>query len=68
MRMIAVTTELECPTCKSPEMHPNNEWCLIRAYKVHDEGKWWSQCLVCAGYYDKNLKPIKGKKPEGGWF
>ena len=66
---------LKCPTCKSPEAHPTDESkVLIRGYKVHDEGMWWSQCLVCAGYYDENLVPLPLNKSEqwakgdSGWF
>lgn len=61
--------ELTCPKCGAKEMHPNGRWLLIRGYKVHHRGRWWSQCLVCAGYYTKDLVVIDlDAKPEGGWF
>ena len=62
--------ELRCPTCGAGEMHPNGEWLLIRGYKVDN----WSQCLVCAGYYERNDPKDPGEaidkwaKPTGGWF
>ena len=65
---IAVASGLQCPKCKSNEMHPNGKWLLIRAYKTYAGDKWWSQCLVCAGYYDEKLRIIPDVKPKGGWF
>lgn len=59
---------LECPNCGAEEIHPSGKGFLIRAFKVSHDGRyWWSQCLVCAGYYDDKLKPT-GNEPEGGWF
>lgn len=62
--------DLICPTCGAEEMHPDGDKILIRGFKIGDDsGYWWSQCLVCAGYYTKDLKVIDEKmKPEGGWF
>lgn len=75
MIKIAVTT-LTCPKCGSPEMHPDGDKLLIRGFKVYNHMKWWSQCLVCAGYYNPDLtvKPVgsDGVNPDynhnGGWF
>jgi hypothetical protein len=72
-----VVKEVRCPKCGAGEMHPNGQWLLVRGFKVCDKGGyWWSQCLVCAGYYnaDLTLKPIgaNGRDPdydhELGWF
>lgn len=54
-----------CPTCGSPELHPNNQMVLIRAFKVDNK----SQCLVCAGYYDDNLRYNQNSgTQQKGWF
>jgi len=61
---------VRCPVCGSYESHPTEpRLILIRAFKVHDVGRWWSQCLVCAGHYDKNLvsTPENFDKTKG-WF
>jgi hypothetical protein len=57
--------ELKCPTCGNGEMHPDGDKLLIRGFKVDN----WSQCLVCAGYYDKDLNetPENFDKSKG-WF
>lgn len=60
--------DVVCPKCGAAEMHPNGEWCLIRSFKVHDGRRWWSQCLVCAGYYDKELQPAAVWDRKKGWF
>jgi len=62
--------QVRCPTCDSPEEHPtDSNLILIRAYKVADaRGRWWSQCLVCAGGYDANLEPITDFDTNKGWF
>jgi hypothetical protein len=63
-------SSVECPVCGAQEMHPTLALLLIRGFKVSDsEGRWYSQCLVCAGYYDSNLEytPLAGD-PEKGWF
>jgi hypothetical protein len=63
--------QLQCPTCGNGEMHPRLPYILIRGYKVTDaNGNDWSQCLVCAGHYDKQtleitLETFDEKK---GWF
>jgi hypothetical protein len=61
---------VRCPRCGATEMHPNGRWLLIRGFKVHDRGRWWSQCLVCAGYYnsDLTLAGSEWDRPDGGWF
>ncbi len=80
-----VVSSISCPTCRSPEEHPTLTCgsptgrqfpvLLIRSFKVCDEaGYWWSQCLVCAGYYDRLLKvvPKDGRLTNEmrgkGWF
>jgi len=71
------TTMLDkCPTCGSPELHPDGDKLLLRCNKVHHSGVWWSQCLVCAGYYGPGLtaRPIgkDGRNPDynkdAGWW
>jgi hypothetical protein len=47
--------ELRCPTCGCGEIHPATKMLLIRGFKIHSNGHWWSQCLVCCGYYDQDL-------------
>jgi len=61
---------MECPKCKSKEMHPTQNVLLIRAYKVRFEGYWKSQCLVCAGGYSKDLSVFTQDhvNPHAGWF
>lgn len=60
----------QCPTCKSPEEHPTkSDQILIRAFKVSDDKGDWSQCLVCSGYYTKNLEvTAENHNPKKGWF
>lgn len=68
--MILTVSSVTCPNCGAEEMHPNGKVVLIRGFKVCDDnGHWWSQCLVCAGYYDKNLvyNNDAGDR-EKGWF
>jgi hypothetical protein len=66
---IASIEGLQCPKCKHFEVHPNGKQLLIRAYKVYSGDKWWSQCLVCSGYYTTDLTvPDVNAKPKGGWF
>ena len=68
--------DLVCPKCGSKELHPDGDKLLIRGYKVFSCGRWKSQCLVCAGYYNQDLtvKPIgkNGRDPDydesKGWF
>lgn len=57
---------LLCPTCRAPEQHPRHKGkVLIRAYKVEDR----SQCLVCAGYYDREYNETPSNYDQGkGWF
>lgn len=58
--------ELRCPACGATEMHPTREdRVLIRGYKVDN----YSQCLVCAGYYDKDLNVVNEDFDRSkGWF
>jgi hypothetical protein len=70
--------ELRCPTCGCGETHPATKMLLIRGYKVQSNGHWWSQCLVCCGYYDKDLNVVPNAEAlyrgnvdnmaEKGWF
>ena len=65
---------IQCPKCGAEEMHPDYYMLLIRANKVYDDEGCWSQCLICAGYYErKDPKdpgyPIdKMARLKGGWF
>ena len=77
MEVKLVVKDLVCPKCGAGEMHPDGEHLLVRGFKVCDKhGHWWSQCLVCAGYYNADLtvKPIgsDGINPDydktKGWF
>jgi hypothetical protein len=68
--MEIIVRDVECPTCGAGEMHPDGEHILIRGFKVcDDDGYWWSQCLVCAGYYSPDLAfdQQAGDRDEG-WF
>lgn len=63
--------DIKCPRCGNGEMHPREHKLLIRGYKVHDSKGWCSQCLVCAGYYDKNLNYIPNPinpPAHAGWY
>jgi hypothetical protein len=67
--MFTITVkEVTCPKCGAEEMHPNGEQLLIRGFKVYNNGKWRSQCLVCSGAYDKDLKMTNDHNPNKGWF
>jgi hypothetical protein len=66
--MRIVVAEVKCPTCGAEEMHPDGKHVLIRGFKVETNGHWWSQCLVCAGFYDKNLVPVATGDKQKGWF
>ena len=67
---ITVSGDLRCPRCGAQEVHPTlPDSVLIRGFKVHHAGHWWSQCLVCAGYYDANLVSTPATyDPKKGWF
>lgn len=71
MKLTLASSELTCPSCGATEMHPTEDQLLIRGYKYSDKRGHWSQCLVCAGYYN-NIKELK-ETPENfakdkGWF
>jgi len=57
---------LRCPKCHAPEVNPATNMLFIRAYKVDN----WSQCLVCAGYYDPETLEYNeaNGNPKAGWF
>lgn len=65
-----INKELSCPNCGALESHPDENTIQIRAYKVHDEGVWWSQCLVCSGGYDKpnGIFTQANHNVDAGWF
>ena len=65
-----VVKEVVCPNCGAEEMHPDGDKLLIRGFKVCDsKGYWWSQCLVCSGYYDSELNITPDNWDENkGWF
>lgn len=68
---ITVVDDLVCPKCGAHESHPTNpEWVLIKGFKVcTGDGYWWSHCLVCAEYYDKDLNPTPDNYDGNkGWF
>ncbi len=77
---IVVVDGVQCPKCGAGEMHPDGDKLLVRAFKVEDQGHWWSQCLVCSGYYEKRrIHDAAGKRveyeltpgrhdPKRGWF
>ncbi len=57
-----VVDALRCPKCGAPESHPNGKHVLIRAFKVdmNDGHGWYSQCLVCSGYYRALRSRVNG--------
>lgn len=59
-----------CPKCGATEDHPHDRTkILIRACKLFDDKGAWSQCLVCSGFYDKDLSETpENHNPEKGWF
>lgn len=73
---IKVVSSITCPTCGNGEIHPTlmaeyGPKVLIRTFKVLiDQARGWeSQCLVCSGYYDKDLNETpENHNPELGWF
>ena len=62
--------EVQCPTCGAGEMHEDGAKLNIRAFKVSTKEHCWSQCLVCAGYYDKlnGVVTEANFNKEKGWF
>jgi hypothetical protein len=70
MELKITVREVKCTKCGAEEMHPDGEHVLIRGFKVCDEGGyWWSQCLVCAGAYDKDYNHTpKNFDRTKGWF
>jgi predicted nucleic-acid-binding Zn-ribbon protein len=64
-----MNNELKCPHCGAEELHPTKYMLLIRGYKVKHSGYWWSQCLVCAGFYDEDLNYTEEAGDRNkGWF
>ena len=49
--VVAQPYELQCPVHHVPEVNPETGRLFIRGYKVYD-GSWWSQCLICSGFYE----------------
>ena len=69
--MMVVIDSPVCPTCGAQEEHPTNDHEIqLRVNKVHDQGKWWSQCLVCSGGYDKvnGVFTESNHQSDKGWF
>ncbi len=69
MEIQLMIDDLNCPKCNSPESHPTKDMLLVRGYKVDN----WSECLVCGGWYDKDLNWLgyTRKNPPPGdrfWF
>lgn len=47
----------QCPKCKAFEENPDDkDSVLVRGYKVFDEYGAWSQCLVCSGGYEVQVR------------
>jgi hypothetical protein len=65
-----------CPVCGAPEVHPADEGkpimekrLLVRGFKVYCDDHWWSQCLVCSGFYNDYLVETPANHDENkGWF
>ncbi len=53
-----VVKDVSCPKCGAVEMNEDGKTVNIRGFKVEMNGKWWSQCLICAEAGD----------PQKGWF
>ena len=67
---VTITNILSCPRCGHEENHPTfRDAVLIRGHKVYRNG-WWSQCLVCSGYYDPVTLRVTehNHNPKTGWF
>lgn len=68
--------ECKCPKCGAEETHPEDAGkpilerrLLIRGFKVYHDNHWWSQCLVCSGFYDKDLNSTpENNDGDKGWF
>jgi hypothetical protein len=71
-----IVKDVLCPKCGAGELNPKtahlpplDREVLIRAFKAQDDsGHWWSQCLVCAGFFDKDGNELQGGDKEKGWF
>lgn len=72
--MVIDVCECACPNCGASEVRERNEdgttkTINIRGFKVCDKNRyWWSQCLVCAGYYDEGRNPSDDSWRDKGWF
>jgi len=53
-----------CPSCGVEELRGDGNL-NMRMFKNSSDGCLWSQCLVCAGYYDTPRDP---NFKEQGWF
>ena len=68
--MTSITvSELICPSCGAEEVTTKtpdgSEKLLIRGFKAGtSDGRWWSECLVCSGYYGPIHAALGGL--EGG--
>lgn len=60
----------QCPACLVGENHPSlkGERLIMVRFLEHD-GKCYSQCLVCAGFWNEELKATPANYNEQkGWF
>lgn len=66
----SVLNATQCPKCLVGEKHPNLQgMLLIKVRVVQQDGQWYSQCLVCAGLWDQELRftPVHYDEKKG-WF
>jgi len=71
MSTVMLINSPTCPTCGATEEHATNDSEIqIRVNKIHDQGVWWSQCLVCSGGYDEpnGVFTEANHNKHNGWF
>lgn len=76
--LVIAVREVRCPRCGAGEIHPDyvdapimERKLLIRGFKVCTDNGWESECLVCSGFYDHQLRPRTTPREEwqtNGWF
>lgn len=69
-RFVTKTNRARCPKCGAPELM-DNDHLFIRRLKVFDDEGAWSQCLVCAGFYNPlnfGVNPPAEFNKAKGWF
>ena len=66
----AILNGVQCPVCLVGEQHPSQPSArLILVRVLNDSGRWFSQCLVCAGLWDRDLRLSRKTFDEKkGWF